>query len=345
MPGLPQYLSEVKDADYDLENQPENAKLWLPSDLPGDRIDVVCAPGLRKVEAKLQHARCYDSLHGVRHTLRIKTRMMLFKNSNVRGQRQSGKSREVINRVVRRARWYNEEDEDEEEKERLRRFQEVCAREDDEREDEDEEQDNDTLDLIHPDRQELTHRSKFGTGETRKELSWIWLSGGKIDLEDGADENDNEVLRSEWCRSRARARRAKEEVLLVQEEMRRTLEYLEWRATEWELCAGLDFGRTSAEEEGATAYALMQADLQRALKQAFEAEWKKPLDAVDKAEVTEMESTAEEANGEISDEESEGEGEEEGDDEAPFEDAMDLELGSDGDESGVEQWDPEVDGF
>ncbi|KAL0562385.1 hypothetical protein V5O48_019702, partial [Marasmius crinis-equi] len=48
------------------------------------------------------------------------------------------------------------------------------------------------IDLIPPNRTEWEHRSKHGTGETRKIVSWIWTGGGKLDLEDGADENGNE---------------------------------------------------------------------------------------------------------------------------------------------------------
>ncbi|EEB90386.1 hypothetical protein MPER_11415 [Moniliophthora perniciosa FA553] len=106
MPGLLQHLDDTKQCEDTLDANPENAKLWLPSELPSDLIDRLCMKDVRQVEAKLQLARCFDSLHGVRHTLRVKTRMMLFKNTNIRGQRDSGKSREVINRVVRRARWY-----------------------------------------------------------------------------------------------------------------------------------------------------------------------------------------------------------------------------------------------
>ncbi|KAK7017487.1 hypothetical protein VNI00_018616 [Paramarasmius palmivorus] len=398
MPGLAQHLTDAKDTDFDIEEHPEHTKLWLPSELPSDRIDVICSAGLRTAEAKLQHARCYDSLHGVRHTLRVKTRMMLFKNTNVRGQRQSGKSREVINRVVRRAKWYaaryrearkaylrlagpgnwerslrplrNEDirsyrdpgmikaesgrkgtmEEDTEEQERLDKFREVCSREDEDRDDD--LRNDDDLDLIHPDRQEWEHRSKFGTGETRKELSWIWLSGGGIDVEDGADENSNEVLRTEWCKSRARARRAKEEVLLVQEEMRRTLEYLEWRAQQWEACGEETLNREDAEQEGSRAYALAQAELQRALKDAFTVEWKKPLEVVERSEVKALKGIVRDdvnVDGSL-DESSSDDGsdsDEEEEDEHSFYDGLDGGTdfeGTDGDES-VKEWDPEVDGF
>ena len=61
-----------------------------------------------------------------------------------------------------------------------------------------------------------------GTGKGRKLLLWIWTGGIPTSIEDGADEG-NEILRAEWCRSRARMKHAKEEVRLVKEEMDRTI--------------------------------------------------------------------------------------------------------------------------
>ncbi|KAL0562870.1 hypothetical protein V5O48_019209, partial [Marasmius crinis-equi] len=122
-----------------------------------------------------------------------------------------------------------------------------------------------------------------GTGDTRKELSWIWVHRGfKINVEDGADDSNN-LLRAEWCRSRARVRRAQEEVLIVKEEMRRTLEYLSWAATRWEetkndgeVSEGKKDRRDRVEKgivEGRAAYATEQASIQLGLKVKFEGMW------------------------------------------------------------------------
>ncbi len=45
--------------------------------------------------------------------------------------------------------------------------------------------------------------------------------------------DDDDILRAEWSRSRARVRRAAEEVALLREEMNRVLLFLEWTATQW----------------------------------------------------------------------------------------------------------------
>ncbi|KAF9060340.1 hypothetical protein BDP27DRAFT_1452773 [Rhodocollybia butyracea] len=67
--------------------------------------------------------------------------------------------------------------------------------------------------------------------EAETDLLWIWLGEG-IDPSD--QETINESLRIAWCKSRALAHRWQEEGLLVQEEMRRTIETFEYKAREWE---------------------------------------------------------------------------------------------------------------
>ncbi|EEB90061.1 hypothetical protein MPER_11784 [Moniliophthora perniciosa FA553] len=78
MPGLLQFLSEHQTDNVEVV-RPELQKLWLPSELPPDQVDQICVPGLQDAEAKLQSARCHDSLALLRRTLTVKTRMMLFR--------------------------------------------------------------------------------------------------------------------------------------------------------------------------------------------------------------------------------------------------------------------------
>ncbi|KAL0572958.1 hypothetical protein V5O48_009013 [Marasmius crinis-equi] len=108
MPGLERYVKESKLPDVSPDVQPEDVPVYLPSNLPEVRRGRMCIPELADIEARLQYARCLDSLNGLRHTLRVKTRMILFKKTNVHGQRDSGRSREVINRVVFQVRAFAE---------------------------------------------------------------------------------------------------------------------------------------------------------------------------------------------------------------------------------------------
>ena len=109
MPGLLQYRHNIShrstttSATAPSEN-PEDADLWLPSRIPSSHCERVCVKGLATSEEKLRTAQCYDALESLRHVLTIKTRMIQFKNKNLRGQRAGTRSRAVIDRVHERAR-------------------------------------------------------------------------------------------------------------------------------------------------------------------------------------------------------------------------------------------------
>ncbi|KAF9470561.1 hypothetical protein BDN70DRAFT_902008 [Pholiota conissans] len=118
-----------------------------------------------------------------------------------------------------------------------------------------------------------------GTGRTTQTLSWIWRVGAVKTGEDG--EGDDDILRSEWARSRARVHRCKEEILLLLEEMRRVLEFLEWKARWWEARRTPRIGVNPELHDGLEAYALGQAADQRALSTTFQEIWKTPLQLVD----------------------------------------------------------------
>jgi hypothetical protein len=82
-------------------------------------------------------------------------------------------------------------------------------------------------------------------------------------------------LRIQWCRSRARAMRWSEEVLLVQEEMRRVLEYMSWFSNWWTSHATVpSVSHDPYLAEGLTAYATKQADLRLSFRNHFEMLWK-----------------------------------------------------------------------
>lgn len=70
------------------------------------------------------------------------------------------------------------------------------------------------------------------TTNSSYEPSWIWLVPRASVAE--MDENEfNENMQVEWVKARARMMRWKEEVLIVQEEMRRVLAYHHWKAAWW----------------------------------------------------------------------------------------------------------------
>lgn len=102
MPGLLQYLTTLNTTDAapaSLNNKPEVAKLWLPSTIPSTQRMAVCQPGLASMEERLRTVQCNDALENIRHVLKVKARMIAFKNKNLRGQREGTRSCAVIDRV------------------------------------------------------------------------------------------------------------------------------------------------------------------------------------------------------------------------------------------------------
>lgn len=114
-----------------------------------------------------------------------------------------------------------------------------------------------------------------GTGETRRMLSWIWTTESRTpNPEDGGDE----ILRVEWVKSQARAARCREEVLLLKEEMRRVIAFLEWKSNWWMDRRESQMDMKKDLLEGLRAYAEVQGDLQMMLKDSFCTLCRLPLD-------------------------------------------------------------------
>jgi len=253
-----------------------------------------------------------DTLEKIRHILRVKSRMVHFKNKNVRGQTSSTRSRAVIDRIQERAahlaHYY-----------RLVRAAKLSLSGPGQWEKQLQDlKDGDVRSYQDPNRLKKQHgrrgtiedgqletlvpssgvgsatdsinlmpesRSRRdGTGEMTRTLSWIWLverRDGKVEgLND--DENDD-ILRSEWAKSRARANRSSEEVMMVREEMRRLVEFLMWMARVWSERQSKRVVGDKALAEGLVAYAVEQAALQRRLCAAFQTLFKTPLQEMDNA--------------------------------------------------------------
>ena len=105
MPGLLQYetdLAKGNSAASPNPNQsphPEDSVVWLLSRIATTERARVCSLGLAQIEARLCSGQCRDALESVRQVLRLKSRMVEFKNKQVRGQREGLHSRTIINRV------------------------------------------------------------------------------------------------------------------------------------------------------------------------------------------------------------------------------------------------------
>jgi len=112
-------------------------------------------------------------------------------------------------------------------------------------------------------------------GNSRFEPSWIWLVPRLSSAPDMGDSEQvlNDSLEVEWSKSYARKKRWEEEVLLIQEEMRRTIVYHEWRARWWRNQRGRRSDVDATTLHGIDAYAEKQAYLSESLASSSAVYW------------------------------------------------------------------------
>jgi hypothetical protein len=80
-------------------------------------------------------------------------------------------------------------------------------------------------------------------------------------------------LRVEWAKAKARADRCEEEVILLDEEMRRVLQFCQWKAMWWLEQAPCREDLPPQLAEGLRAYAEEQADLERCISSLWTTKW------------------------------------------------------------------------
>jgi len=80
-------------------------------------------------------------------------------------------------------------------------------------------------------------------------------------------------LRCEWAKSKARADRWSEEVLLLVEEMRRVVDFLDWKAAWWLQQAARRTDAPPDITDGIAAYSAKQFDVMKALALSFVNRW------------------------------------------------------------------------
>ncbi|PPR02783.1 hypothetical protein CVT26_009394 [Gymnopilus dilepis] len=336
MPGLLQYVADrsaksqpTSDTDSGgksseaRSHHPEFIKIHLPSQIPAANRSQVCRDGLVEIEDRLHVGQCNDALENLRQILRLKARMIQFKNKNIRGQREGTRSRAVIDRVHDRARaaaakyraarqalWCIRGPGDWEKTYRILEDGDVRGYQDPDRlkpktgrqgiwEDD---QEQPTLEKVPSNEFTLFNEVRSrrdGTGETRRTISWIWANQRASKDED----ENNDILRVEWAKSRARAERAREEVLLLKEEMQRVLKYLDWKANWWRERTSMRAGLVPDLAEGVQAFALTQVDVQLALASHFKDLWDAPLqnsEVVDESSLSVDDSSDEEDDPDVS---------------------------------------------
>jgi len=243
---------------------PENMPLYLPSALS---VNVRALMNqVAEKERRLRMAQADESLEDVRRGRRMITGLVQFKKFNISGagNRPNTRMRTLYNRLqlrIQRA------------AERYRVARDALLVLDRDGTWQDKFQKLNTNDIRGPGRQE---DDPIRRTNNRYEMSWIWLvarDGGHL----GQEEEFDETMRAEWAKMKARQDRWEEEYQLVQEEMRRTVAYLEWKADWWKGQAYRRAGLDLALSQGVSAYALRQASLMTALATSSVSKWSPAL--------------------------------------------------------------------
>lgn len=294
MPGM--IALQPPQDDSTLEEIPEIAKLWMPSSIPLAQQSSLCMPGLADRELRLRYGQADDALAELRRLRRMFRGMLDQHKKHVAGtsQRMVTRAKAVFDgfRVriqctadrYRDARYAVQQLDPNEEKLPWKAWFLVLRKED----------------VRGPGREDETE------SQGRYQPSWIWLVPPSpippfilgVDPSDtpsstptlplpetpmSADEVQD-CMRVEWTKQMARARRYEEEVILLVDEMRRTLTFLLKKAEWWKAQANRrheDSDITSpctplltdAVRRGLQAYAQRQAAIREALVRRFASQW------------------------------------------------------------------------
>ncbi|KAF7367657.1 CxC2 domain-containing protein [Mycena sanguinolenta] len=247
--------------DSDGDRDAEAIRLFLPSDIADSTKRVkACAEGLPEVESSLWEGEVHDALKSLRQGLRVRTMTNRFRLRNATGQRALTRGQGILRQnnvkihkaklryryarnALCRVTWGTEDD--------------ICALNERTVLNEERAQWEAVHDLRDVEEGGVAEYGVVALGEGRRTLSWIWYTakgGEPTELE------LVEALRVEWCKAYARMRRWHEDVVLVEEEMRRTIQYGYWEAGQWlERSVARESEGDAVLQEGRKAYALEQA--------------------------------------------------------------------------------------
>ena len=118
-------------------------------------------------------------------------------------------------------------------------------------------------------------KASLGASKGRFEISWIWLvPQPRSEVEaDSSEQVFDEGMRIEWSKSQARKKRWEEEVEMIQEEMRRTIVYYEWKELWWIQQIDQQTTHEHSIQHGIAAYAQKQAYYCKCLAESFATAW------------------------------------------------------------------------
>ncbi|KAK7032023.1 CxC2 domain-containing protein [Favolaschia claudopus] len=284
IPGAVELLMEDEDSrDSELPApEAEDVSLYLPSGLPAARR-AGCSEKILQREARLREGQLGDGIGKLRRALLSRTHLWDWKDVRVRGQRAGTRSAVLSQRV-------EENIQEIAKKYRSNRRALIALRGADKCEEwkelREEDIRGDDIDDVDAGarrrlgrvgsstreryRSKVAGRKQDGGKRAKKQMSWIWTSGGGP----GEDEGElREAVRIEWSRAQARRDRWTEEVMLLREEMKRVLRFLHSRAIWWEERLVVEREVREDVRAGLRAYAARQASTARAIARRFRSMW------------------------------------------------------------------------
>ncbi|KAL0563357.1 hypothetical protein V5O48_018711, partial [Marasmius crinis-equi] len=266
---------------------PEKMALFLPSALTSTDRSLIYPPELIEVEDQLRFGQCYDSLARLR--LQLQARHVAYKDTSrltpsqglytrmqtLRNQIEAKvkacsatyrESRKALLAIRGEGPWTSilKELKDDDIRGITERMLKRKEREDWEQAQEIAGVSEDAIDEVLNDRSvpTLEFNPIHSIGQSNRHLSWIWYthqSFAEGEVPDTFEEvKDN--LRSEWCKARAASRRPREELRLVEEEMRWSIQYCRWQAAWWTEQATRRTDISPWLKEGLEAYAKEQSN-------------------------------------------------------------------------------------
>ncbi|KAK7016228.1 hypothetical protein VNI00_018947 [Paramarasmius palmivorus] len=265
----------------------EELPLLLPSSLTNSqRASPGCVPGLVKIKRRFREAQLSQTLNDLCQALVVRQRLLRYKKVNARKQGPTTRTRGIINRQLKninvaeiyRSAWNAmlrllNNDKSKMQWKQLGKDDVRCM-------DDPELAEKWKRCAAKNKRAEAQRRENAGlnplpgAGESSRTISWIWEAANRNSgfsplqaLQDG--------LQVEYCKAYARVRRWREEVLLLQEEMRRCLKTLSWQEEWWRKRADIP-AFVGAHRDSCSAYAHQQATIKRHIAHRFSTHWSKP---------------------------------------------------------------------
>ncbi|KAL1739935.1 hypothetical protein HDZ31DRAFT_48503, partial [Schizophyllum fasciatum] len=279
MPGAQDYI-ESCEADIQRAIDAEQMKIYMPSDLPANIRRMACAEGLPEKELKLRVAQARDLLQSIRRKLHAKQYHIVWRNENATGQKKSTRARQLLETLQEKismdANGYRKA------REAIQALRGVNYADDfppllaSDLRLEGEEDEPDSAAMTQLARAGAAHRPRqIHVSSGTQKMSWIWTATGLPDAD--KDANVVETVRCLWAKALARKERWQEEVIIIQEDMRRCLRSLETESIIWRARAAVDIGKGREYASGMRAYANRHANQWMELRDHFLAGWNKPV--------------------------------------------------------------------